>query len=204
MLSSCFLRLQNSRSVFYESARARFKVLMLARADVDCQLSRATIFNAFPQSCSPCLHSLETFCSPIRLCCFAFLVGIAYIYAFPAVYLFFWMHPLTRRVVVLSFELIGESYIGCYVLASLDFKTAGYFFPKARAAALKQNRRFLQCAGARSELWNKRALQATPLPSLALRIHTRSSLFRPHSPLLRRSVDNCKTTDCFAVYRFLS
>ena len=106
---------------------------------------------------------------------------------------------------MLSFELIRvSSYIECSVLVSLNFKTAGYFFSKARAGVLKRIRRFLQCASARNELRNKLALQATPLPSLALRIHTRSRLFRPHSPLLRLSVDRCKITDCCAVYRLLS
>ena len=70
----------------------------------------------------------------------------------------------------------------CYRL--LDFKTAGYVFCKARAGALKRNRRFWQCASPTSDLRNKLAHQDKLLPSLALRIHTRSRLFRPHSPLL--------------------
>ena len=111
MLSSSFLRLQNSRSVFYESARGRFKVLMLSRAEVDCQLSRATNFNASRQSCSSCSHSLEIF-SALPDFAASLFGGLAHNYTFPVVYLFFsGIHPLTRTVVVLFFELIRES---CY------------------------------------------------------------------------------------------
>ena len=81
---------------------------MLARTDVDCQLSRATIFNASPQSCSPCSHLIETF-QPYPTLLLPFLVDSRTIAHSLQSIAFFGIHPLTRRVVVLSFELIRKS-----------------------------------------------------------------------------------------------
>ena len=94
MLSSSFLRLQNSRSVSYANARGRFKVLMLAKADVDRQVSRATIFSASPQSCSLCSHSLETF-SALSDFAASLFGGLAHNYAFPA--FFYLLNALSNQ-----------------------------------------------------------------------------------------------------------